>query len=65
MRKSLDQFTKPHNMYYLGCFNNNFKNITKINNKLCGYYYDGEYVKILNDKGEIINKCKIEKKKRY
>jgi len=37
-------------------FDNNRKNIDRINNKLCAYDYNDEYIKILNEYGEIIEK---------
>jgi len=57
IRKSLGPFTRPLNIYYSNSFDNNFKNIIRLDNKLCSYNYNDKYViKILNNNGEIIGK---------
>jgi len=61
IKNSLGPFTEPFNISYLNCFNNKFENIKKINNKLCCYYYLDEYIKTLDDNGELINKYKVKK----
>jgi hypothetical protein len=61
LKNVLGPFIKPHNINYSHSINNIYSKFAKINNKLCSYNCNDEYMKILNEKDIIIDEQRIGK----
>jgi len=61
MRNSLGPFLEPYKICYVGNFDIKFKDIFKANNKLCSYDSSDGDIRILNNKGELIEKYQLGK----